>query len=80
MKPTQTEYVIGYDNFTGYLLCTIDRKVVSVESLAELLTYIAELLTYIAELYDHTPNLVYSEMEYMDVLERNLGITFRFGK
>ena len=35
MKPTQTEFVIGYDNFTGYLLCTIDRKVVSAETLAE---------------------------------------------
>ena len=73
MKPTQTEYVISYDSFTGYLLCTIDRKVVSAESLAE-------LLTYIAKLFDHAPNLVYSDLEYMDVLERNLGITLRFGK
>ena len=73
MKPTQTEYVIGYDRFTGYLLCTIDRKVVSAESLAE-------LLTYISKLFDHTPNLVYSDMEYMDVLECDLGITFRFDK
>lgn len=73
MKPTQTEYVIGYDRFTGHLLCTIDRKVVSAETLAE-------LLTYIAKLFDHTPKLVYSDMEYMDVLERALGITFRFGK
>lgn len=73
VKPAQTEYVICYDNFTGYLLCTIDRKVVSAESLAE-------LLTYIANLFDHTPSLAYSDMEYMEVLERDLGITFRFGK
>ena len=74
MKPTQTEYVISYDNFTGYLLCTIDRKVVSAESLAE-------LLTYIANLFDHTLScLVCSDMEYMEVLERDLGITFRFVK
>ena len=73
MKPTQTEFVIGYDNFTGYLLCTIDRKVVSAESLAE-------LLTYIANLFDHTPSLVYSDMEYMDILECDIGITFRFVK
>ena len=73
MKPAQTEYVIGYDRFTCHLLCTIDRKVVSAESLAE-------LLTYIAKLFDHTPNLVYSDLEYMDVLEREIGITFRFDK
>ena len=73
MKPTQTEFVIGYDNFTGYLLCTIDRKVVSAETLAE-------LLTYIATLFDHTPILVYSDMEYMEVLDRDIGITLRFGK
>ena len=73
MKPTQTEFVIGYDNFNGYLLCTIDRKVVSAESLAE-------LLTYIANLFDHTPSLVYSDLEYMEVLERDIGITFRFRK
>lgn len=73
MKPTQIEYVIGYDKFTGCLLCTIDRKVVSAESLAE-------LLTYIAKLFDHTPKLVYSDMEYMEVLECDLGITFRFDK
>ena len=73
MKPTQTEFVIGYDNFTGYLLCTIDRKVVSAESLAE-------LLMYITSLFDHTPSLVQSDMEYMEVLERDIGITSRFGK
>ena len=65
--------MIGYDNFIGNLLCTIDRKVVSAESLAE-------LLTYIANLFDHTLSLVYSDMEYMEVLERDIGITFRFGK
>ena len=65
--------MIGYDNFIGNLLCTIDRKVVSAESLSE-------LLTYIANLFDHTLSLVYSDMEYMEVLERDIGITFRFGK
>lgn len=34
----------------------------------------------ISELTNHTPNLVYSDLEYMEVLERDLGITFRFGK
>ena len=66
--------MIGYDNFIGNLLCTIDRKVVSAESLSE-------LLTYIANLFDHTLScLVYSDMEYMEVLERDIRITFRFGK
>ena len=73
MKPAQTEYVIGYDRFNGHLLCTIDRKVVSAESLSE-------LLTYIAILFDHTPKLVYSDVEYMEILECDLGITFRFDK
>ena len=70
-KPTQTEYVIGYDKFTDALLITIDRKVVSAN-------YICEILSHIAQLYNYAPNLVYTDMEYMDVLERDLGITFRF--
>lgn len=71
MKPTQTEYVIGYDKFSHTLLCKIDRKVISAN-------HISELLTYIAKQFDYEPKIVYSDMEYMDVLERELGITFRF--
>lgn len=73
MKPTQTEFVISYDKFTDALLCKIDGEVISAN-------YVSELLTYVGKLFDHTPNLVYSDMEYMGVLERDLGITFRFGK
>lgn len=70
-KPTQTEYVIGYDKFTDALLVTIDRKVISAN-------YICEILNHIAMLYEYNPKTIYTDMEYMDVLEKELGITFRF--
>ncbi len=73
MTPKQSQYIIIYDDFNDSFVCNIDGETISANS-------IGEILSYIAKLYDHTSSLVYSDMEYMDVLERDLGITFRFGK
>ena len=73
MTTKQSQYIIAYDDFNDSFLCNIDGETISAN-------FVGEILSYIAKLYDHTPSLVYSNMEYMDVLERDLGITFRFGK
>jgi hypothetical protein len=63
-KPAQTEYVIGYDKFTDALLVTIGRKVISAD-------YICQILNHIAKLYEYHPKTIYTDMEYMDVLEKD---------
>ncbi len=73
MQSKQSQYTITYDDFNDTFLCNIDGATISAN-------FVGEILSHIAKLYDHTPSLVYSDMEYMDVLERDLGITFRFGK
>ncbi len=74
MASKQSQYTITYDDFNDSFLCAIDGEIISAN-------FVGEILSYIAKLYDYTPKfLVYSNMEYMDVLERDLGITFRFGK
>ncbi len=73
MTSKQSQYYITYDDFNDSYLCNIDGEIISAN-------FVGEILSYIAKLYDHTSSLVYSDMEYMDVLERDLGITFRFGK
>lgn len=73
MQNKQSQYIITYDDFNDSFLCVIDGETISAN-------FVGEILSYIAKLYGHTPSLVYSNMEYMDVLERALGITFRFGK
>ena len=73
MTSKQSQYTITYDDFNDSFLCTIHGETISAN-------FVGEILSYIAKLYDHTPSLGYSNMEYMDVLERGLGITFRFGK
>ncbi len=73
MTPKQLQYYITYDDFNDSFLCVIDGETISAN-------FVGEILSHIAKLYDCEPNLVYSDMEYMDVLERDLGITFRFGK
>ncbi len=73
MTSKQSQYTITYDDFNDSFLCNIGGETISAN-------FVGEILSYIAKLYDCEPNLVYSDMEYMDVLERDLGITFRFGK
>ena len=73
MVSKQSQYTITYDDFNDLFLCVIDGETISAN-------FVGEILSYIAKLYDYEPNLAYSDMEYMDVLERDLGITFRFGK
>ena len=73
MASKQLQYNITYDDFNDSFLCVIDGETISAN-------FVGEILSYIAKLYGHTPSLVYSNTEYMDVLERDLGITFRFGK
>ena len=73
MTSKQSQYTITYDDFNDSFLCVIDGETISAN-------FVGEILSYIAKLYDYTPSLVYSDMEYMDVLERDLGIIFRFGK
>jgi len=73
MTSKQSQYTITYDDFNDSFLCVINGETISAN-------FVGEILSYIAKLYGHTPSLVYSNMEYMDVLERDLGITFRFGK
>lgn len=73
MQNKQSQYTITYDDFNDSCLCVIYGETISAN-------FVGEILSYIAKLYGYEPNLVYSDTEYMDVLERDLGITFRFGK
>ena len=65
MQSRQSQYTITYDDFNDSFLCNIGGETISAN-------FLGEILSYIAKLYDHTPSLVYSNMEYMDVLELSL--------
>lgn len=73
MTTKQSQYIITYDDFNDAFLCEINNETISAN-------FVREILSYITKLYGYEPNLVYSDMEYMEVLERDLGITFRFDK
>ena len=61
MTTEQSQYVIIYDDFNDIILCEINNKTISSN-------FVGEILSYIVKLYGYEPNLVYSDMEYMEVL------------
>ena len=64
----QESYDIKYDEFNEIFVCTVEDKEISAEWVVEILTYIASLALY-------EPKHVYSESEFIYVLERDLGIS-----
>lgn len=64
----QNEFTIKYDEFNEIFICTIEDKEISAE-------WVVEILTYIAKLHLYEVKHVYSESEFISVLERDLGIS-----
>ena len=64
----QKSYDIKYDEFNEIFICTIGDKEISAE-------WVVEILTYIAKLFSYEVKHVYSESEFIYVLERDLGIS-----
>lgn len=64
----QKSYDIKYDEFNEIFVCTIEDKEISAE-------WVVEILTYIGKLFSYEPKHVYSESEFISVLERDLGIS-----
>ena len=68
MTHKQTQYTITYDDFNDSFLCVIDGETISAN-------FVGEILSYIAKLYDYESNIIFLELHYAKVQEKELNIT-----
>ena len=70
MASKQSQYTITYDDFNDSFLCAIDGETISAN-------FVGEILSYIAKLYDFEPKIIYSESQYVAVLQDELNINIK---
>ena len=68
MTTKQSQYIITYDDFNDAFLCEINNETISAN-------FVGEILNYIANLYGYEPKIIYSESNFVKVLEDELNIT-----
>ena len=68
MTTKQSQYIIIYDDFNDAFLCEVNDETISAN-------FVGELLSYIAKLYGYEPKIIYSESNFVKVLEDELNIT-----
>lgn len=70
MQSKQSQYTITYDDFNDSFLCVIDGETISAN-------FVGEILSHIAKLYDFEPKIIYSESNFVTVLQDELNINIK---